>query len=164
MIASPRTWSIDRWLLTLLLCAPLVGVIGVVAAEVVPDGRIANHLVRAEDEGIVDRVERDESLLGTTTDHWSECVAASIGLGDLPDENVYTRAMRYPAYYGCVQMVDKLEVFRDTGTFAARLGVHPLLARLAVISRPGSPSLVSPVHAGSASCCSASPCVGWRRS
>jgi hypothetical protein len=136
MTASPRTWRIDRWLLTLLLCAPLVGLLGVVAAEVVPDGRIANHLVRAEDEGIVDRVERDPSPLGTTTDHYSECVAASIGLGDLRGENVYTRAMRDPAYYGCAQMVDKLEVFRDTGTFALGWTYLRYWHGYAVISRP----------------------------
>jgi hypothetical protein len=113
--ASPRSWSIDRWLVTLLLCAPLLGLLGVLVAEVVPDGRIASHLVQAEAEGILDRVERDPSPLATTTDHYSECVAATVGLGDLPGQDLFTRTMRAPAYYGCEQAVDKLTSFRDSG-------------------------------------------------
>ena len=50
--------SVERRLLCLVLCAPLLGVVGVLLAELVPDGRIAYHLLRGEQADVVTPVER----------------------------------------------------------------------------------------------------------
>jgi hypothetical protein len=107
-------WSRQRWLLTLLVSAPLLGLFGVVGAELVPDGRIAAHLVEALDRGELDARDRTISMLGTTADHYAECTAVTIGLGD-PTGNIVRRALFSPAAFGCVPAVDELSEFAATG-------------------------------------------------
>ncbi len=108
--------TLERRLLLLLLVAPLLGLIGVTAAEVVPDGRIGYHLIRAETAGVLSDVERSPSPLGTTIDHYSECVALGIGLGDEPGQNLLSSALTSPAYSGCIRLTAALDRLETTGT------------------------------------------------
>jgi hypothetical protein len=82
-----------RRLLVLVLCAPLLGFIGVVAAETVPDTRIAHHLLDAERAGIIGVSDPGPTPLGTTAARYSECTAFSVGLGDPRGENFVSAAM-----------------------------------------------------------------------
>ena len=87
-------------------CDPAAGgtvarAVGVVAAELVPDGRIGYHLIRAEAGRCFGPIERPSSPLGTTADRFSECVALSIGLGDPPGQNTLKTALSSPSYGGC---------------------------------------------------------------
>jgi hypothetical protein len=100
--------------LTLALAAPLIGLLGVVAAEVVPDGRIAFHVADAMQRGEITAEDRTVSLLGTTADHYAECVAVMIGLGD-PPGNLVKRALYSATAYGCVGSMAELERFVATG-------------------------------------------------
>ena len=43
----------EGWIAGALLCAPFVGLLCVIAAELVPDERIANQLLDAEESGVV---------------------------------------------------------------------------------------------------------------
>ena len=103
-------------MLLLLLCAPLLGLIGVIAAEAVPDGRIANHLLDAERAGILaTEVGRATSPLDTTVQTPAECGALSIGLGAHPGDDHVTTAIVSPAYRSCPSLHRGLEEFEATG-------------------------------------------------
>jgi hypothetical protein len=102
------------WLLALALAAPLLGLVGVVAAEVVPDGRIAAHVTSAMQRGEIGAENRPMSLLGVPADHFAECVAVLIGLGD-PPGNLVKRALYSATAFGCVGSMEELERFAATG-------------------------------------------------
>src|SRR5215207_10520361 len=80
----------ERRLMALLLCAPLLGLLGVVAAEAVPDRRIADHLVDGQQSGVfTGHPGQGTTPLGMPTrmQVYVECRAFSVGLGDQPDWN-----------------------------------------------------------------------------
>lgn len=129
------TWDRRRWLLTLLLGAPLLGLVGVVAAEFVPDGRIASHLVTALDRRELTADDRTPSMLGTTADHYAECAAVTVGLGD-HDGTVLRRALFSPAAFGCVPAVDLLSEFAATGILPPRPDYMRYWHGYAVFTRP----------------------------
>ena len=120
----------------LLLLAPLLGLVGVVAAELVPDGRIGYHVLRAQRAGLIDTGEHTPSPLGTTTDHFSECVAITIGLGDRPGDSVVTSALRSPSYVGCEQAAEHLEELDRTDALPAGRSYLRYWHGYAVVSRP----------------------------
>jgi hypothetical protein len=128
-------WDRRRWLLTLVLVAPLLGLVGVTAAELVPDGRIASHLVAALDRGELTPEDRTTSMLGTTADHYAECAAVTVGLGD-DDGTVLRRALFSPAAYGCVPAVGMLAEFAATGVLPPRPDYMRYWHGYAVFTRP----------------------------
>lgn len=120
----------------LLLVAPLLGFVGVVVAELVPDGRIGYHLLRAERADLIDTGERTPSPLGTTTDHFSECIAITIGLGDRPGEHVVSSALRSPSYVGCAETVEQLEALDRSDTLGPGRSYLRYWHGYAVLTRP----------------------------
>jgi hypothetical protein len=128
-------WSRRGWLLAAALGAPVLGLIGVTVAEVVPDGRIAAHLVAARQRGEIDEVDREVSLLGTTADHYAECVAVMIGLGDQPG-NLVRRALYSASSYGCVPSMAELDNFAATGELRPSSDYMRYWHGYAVITRP----------------------------
>ena len=96
--------SAERRLFVLLLCAPLLGFIGIMAAEAVPDTRIADHLLDGERGGIIGPSDPGPTPLGTTAAFYSECTAFSVGLGDPPGQNRIAAAMLGTAYTGCERL------------------------------------------------------------
>jgi hypothetical protein len=119
-----------------VLVAPLLGLLGVLAAEVVPDGRIGYHLVRARAEGVLEPVERPQSPLGTTVDQFSECVAFGIGLGDPPDSTIWETALASPSYFGCEELTDELDHLVETDTLSPGGTYLRYWHGYAVFSRP----------------------------
>ncbi len=113
--AATSRWSVQRTLLLVLLFAPLLGLAGVVAGELVPDGRIAYNVLRAHREGILGTEERPLTPLATTMDRFTECVAVTVGLGDPRGSNLVESAVLSPAYPGCKQSVARLEALDATG-------------------------------------------------
>jgi hypothetical protein len=113
--ARVRTWSVERRLLALLVLAPLVGLIGVVVAEVVPDGRIAYHLLRADHAGHLGTTQASTSPLGTRRDHWTECNRISTGLGDEEGDGIIASALKNPTYVGCPVLHERLMALEETG-------------------------------------------------
>lgn len=130
------TWSMQRWLLVLVVAAPVLGLLGVVAAEVVPDGRIGYHLLRAEQAGTLDATERGPSSLGTTVDHFSECVALTVGLGDRPADGLVATAMRSQTYIGCEETAAALDELSSTDALPVGSSYLRYWHGAAVIVRP----------------------------
>jgi hypothetical protein len=128
--------SVERRLLCLVLCAPLLGVVGVLLAELVPDGRIAYHLLRGEQADVVTPVERPTTPVGTLADHFTECTALSVGLGEHPDKGFVANAMLSPIYAGCRKLEARLRHLEATDTLAAGTSYLRYWHGYAVLTRP----------------------------
>jgi hypothetical protein len=115
-LARTRLARVERRLLVLLLCAPLLGLIGVILAEAVPDGPIADHLLDGERDGVLASEQGYATTpLDTIVQTPAECGALSIGLGDQSGSNHVTTAVVSPAYRGCPSLARKLGVYETTG-------------------------------------------------
>jgi hypothetical protein len=129
-------WSVERTLLLVLLLAPLLGLVGVVAGEVVPDGRIAYNLLRGHRAGSLGVEERPLTPLETTMDRYTECIAVTVGLGDPAGSSLLESAVVSPAYRGCRRTVARLAQLDATG----ELPEAPLYLRYwhgyTVVTRP----------------------------
>ena len=128
--------KIERRLLVLLLCAPLLGAVGVIAAELVPDGRIADQLVDAQAAGLLISPELARTPLGTIPARYTECTVLSIGLGDRPGANVVANAMLAGAYTGCTHLASALGEYSDTGALEPGFPYLRYWHGYAVITRP----------------------------
>jgi hypothetical protein len=128
--------GVDRRLLYLVLCAPLLGAIGVLLAELVPDGRIGYHLLHAERAGVITPVERPTIALGTLADHFTECTALSVGLGEHPDKGFVANAMLSPTYAGCRALHARLEHLEATDTLGPGKSYLRYWHGYAVVTRP----------------------------
>jgi hypothetical protein len=120
----------------LLVLAPLFGLIGVIVAEIVPDGRIGYHLLRAEQAGHLGPTQASTSPLDTRRDHWTECAMVSIGLGDEGGDSIITSALKSPMYIGCERLDEKLTVLEETGRLEPGTRYHRYWHGYAVITRP----------------------------
>jgi hypothetical protein len=112
-----HSMGLQRRLLVVLLCAPLLGFFGVVAAEAVSNHRIAEHLLDAESAGILGPSITEPSPLGTAPARYTECTSFSLGLGTSTGENMVSAAMLGTAYTGCDRLGAALTEFHVTGAF-----------------------------------------------
>ena len=128
--------GVERRLLFLVLCAPLLGAVGVLLAELVPDGRIGYHLLRAEQAGVITPVERPMTAVGTLADHFTECTALSVGLGEHPDKGFVANAMLSPTYAGCRKLDVRLRHLEATDTLAPGMSYLRYWHGYAVLTRP----------------------------
>jgi hypothetical protein len=126
----------QRRLLVLLLCAPLFGLIGVAAAEIIPDTQIADHLVDAERVGILGPSDQGPTPLGTTPARYSECTAFSVGLGDPAGENLASSAVLGTAYTGCERLLAALAEYEETGELRSGFAYLRYWHGYAVLTRP----------------------------
>ena len=135
-LTSTRPRSVERRLLFLVLVAPLLGLVGVLVAETVPDGRIAYHVLRAEQADIIAPVERPTTPVGTQADHFTECTAFSVGLGDRPGRNIVENAMLSPAYVSCRRLEASLRQLEATDTLVPGTTYLRYWHGYAVLTRP----------------------------
>src|SRR5262245_32459237 len=126
----------ERRLLCLVLCAPLLGAVGVLLAELVPDGRIGYHLLRAEQADVITPVDRPTTAVGTRADRFTECTALSVGLGDHPDKGFVANAMLSPTYAGCRKLQTRLRHLEATDTLAPGPSYLRYWHGYAVLTRP----------------------------
>jgi hypothetical protein len=129
-------WSVERKLLIVLLLAPLLGLAGVVVAELVPDGRIAYNVLRGHRAGVLGIEERPLTPLATTMDRYTECVTVTVGLGDPEGSNFVTSAIVSPAYGGCEQAAAQLEALDVTGELAEASPYLRYWHGYAMVTRP----------------------------
>lgn len=134
--ARVRTWNVERWLLVLLVLAPLIGLIGVVVAEIVPDGRIGYHLLRAEQAGLLGPAAAGRTPLDTRQDLYTECLMVSIGLGDPAGSNIISSALVSPSHIGCARLDEELTTLENTGRLDPGTKYHRYWHGYAVITRP----------------------------
>jgi hypothetical protein len=133
-----RLATIDRWLLMLVLCAPLLGLIGVVAAELVPDERIADQLVDAQTSELIGPDDPSPTPLGTTPARFTECTTFSLGLGDWPRESTVANSVLSPTYIGCTALGAALAEYTETATLRPGYRYLHYWHGYAVFTRPTS--------------------------
>ena len=130
--------STDRRLLVLLLCAPLLGFIGVMAADVVPSDRIADHLVDAESADVLSYTsDSGPTPLGTEASTYTECTAFSLGLADVPGEDVVADALLGTAYTGCERLGAALDEYMENGELPSGYSYLRYWHGYSVLTRPG---------------------------
>ena len=130
--------SSERRLLVVLLCAPLLGFIGVMAAHAVPNSRIADHLIDAGGAGILaDTSELGPTPLGTTAANYTECTAFSLGLADVAGEDVVAHALLGTAYTGCERLGAALDEYVDSGELPSGYSYLRYWHGYSILTRPG---------------------------
>ena len=128
--------GVERRLVILVLCAPLFGAVGVLLAELVPDGRIGYHLLRAEQANVLTPVERPTTEVGTLSDHFTECTALSVGLGEHSDKGFVANALLSPTYAGCRRLEARLRHLEATDILTPGQSYLRYWHGYAVVTRP----------------------------
>ena len=130
--------SAERRLLILLLCAPLLGFIGVMAADAVPSARIADHLIDAERAGILTETsDPGPTPLGTTAALYTECTVFSLGLADVPGEDFVANALLGTAYTGCQRLGAALDSYAENGELPSGYSYLRYWHGYSILTRPG---------------------------
>jgi len=133
-----KALSAERRLLILLLCAPLLGFIGVMAAYAVPNARIADHLIDAEGAGILSYASHPgPTPLGTEAAHYTECTTFSLGLADVPGEDFVANALLGTTYTGCERLGAALDEYGASGELPSGYSYLRYWHGYSVITRPG---------------------------
>jgi len=97
-----------RWVLLATLL-PVLGLIGMVLADSVPDRLVMDQLVEATRNGNLDAEPYGVGMLGGGTDEFSECKRITIGLGDRPGTNPVESAVLSPTLGACPTAIPKIE-------------------------------------------------------
>ena len=122
----------------MLLCAPLLGFIGVMAAYAVPDARIADHLIDAEHAGILtDTSHPGPTPLGTTAARYTECTAFSLGLAGVSGEGFVAHALLGTAYTGCERLGAALDEYGEDGELPSGYSYVRYWHGYSILTRPG---------------------------
>ena len=130
--------SAERRLLIVLLCAPLLGFIGVIAADLVPSTRIADHLIDAERAGILSYAsDSGPTALGTEASTYTECTVFSLGLADVPGEDFVANAMLGTAYTGCQRLGAALNEYAANGELPSGYSYLRYWHGYSILTRPG---------------------------
>lgn len=95
----------------LLVVFVLVGIAGLVFAELVPDRWVIDALEEAENTGSIDAEQRPFDNAGTQIDEFSECVALSVGLGETADQGLLETVALAPHLGPCTRLVDHLNPY-----------------------------------------------------
>ena len=96
----------------LLIGIPLVGLLLVVLADLVPDRLIVDQLVVALRNGGLPREDYGTGWTGHRVDQFTDCLGLTIGLGDLPGTNVLSSAIESPTLGKCTSAVPRLEGYQ----------------------------------------------------
>ncbi len=102
------------------LCLLFVGLqvvflVGVLAAEAIPDRRVADELATAVADGRLNEVPASQRGAGNGLDDFTDCVVLTMGLGDATDSNPAETAITSPTLWRCELAVPALEQYRVSG-------------------------------------------------
>ncbi len=92
----------------LLIIAPIVLSALVIAADLLPDDRVADALIAAEDSGPMNGENRTLTWLDTPSDRWTECTTLTMGLSDGPAEALHSRT-----YGPCSNAAQELQAYAN---------------------------------------------------
>lgn len=130
--------SVERRLLILLLCAPFLGLVGVMAAYAVPNTRIADHLIDAGHAGVLtDKSHPGPTPLGTEAARYTECTTFSLGLAPVSGERFVAHALLGTAYTGCERLGAALDAYSETGEFRSGYSYLRYWHGYSILTRPG---------------------------
>ena len=90
------------------ILAPLVGLVLMVVADNVPDRMVMEHLFDATVDGSLDAGDYGSGLAGRRVDHFTECIAITVGVGDPAGVNSLESAIVTPTLGKCSEAVPKI--------------------------------------------------------
>ncbi len=111
--ALGRQLSGMRSIAAVAIAAPILGLIGVLVASFVPDGRIIDALTEAIATGQLTRANFGPATTGPTVDYLTDCIGITMGLGDSADASRLTNAVRSPTLGNCERSVKSLAEYRQ---------------------------------------------------
>ncbi|MEM9464793.1 MAG: hypothetical protein AAGA90_05450 [Actinomycetota bacterium] len=103
--------------LALVVCT-LIGVGGLIFAELVPDIWVVDALEAAEGRGEITAEERPLDNAGIQVDEATECTTLSVGLGETAGQNIFDTTALAPNLGSCWRLVGNLNPY-DGATAAA---------------------------------------------
>jgi hypothetical protein len=103
-----RGRSLPVLLVLTLLGLPLVGLVGVVAADLVPDRLVMDQLFEATERDALTIDNYPPGWSARQIDRFSECKRITIGLGDPEGVNPLESAIRSPTLGSCASAVPKI--------------------------------------------------------
>ena len=95
-------------LIAVAVIAPVVAMLLVFAADLVPDQRIVDQLNGAIDDSTFSGSDYGPALSGKQIDFFTDCIGITIGLGDLPQHSRWTSSIRNPTLASCSTAVPLL--------------------------------------------------------
>ena len=98
--------------MVVLAGVPFVGLVLVLLASFVPDRWVLDSLLGAIDQGQLTSAQYGPGTTGGSMDYFTDCIGATVGLGDRPGASAWTNAVRSPTLGSCVPTVDHLERYR----------------------------------------------------
>ena len=98
----------------------LLGVGGLIFAELVPDRWVIDALEDAERNGGLDATERSIDAAGTQVDEFTDCITLSVGLGETADQGLLETVALAPHLGPCSRLVDHLNPYDGARAAAAR--------------------------------------------
>jgi hypothetical protein len=97
------------WLAGAALAMPIVALLLVVIADLVPDRWVMDHLFEATMSGALDTESYDRGYAGGLVDGFSECKRITVGLGDPVGRSTLESAVMSPTLGACDVAVPKIE-------------------------------------------------------
>lgn len=89
----------------------LLGIGGLIAAELVPDIWVVEALERAEARGEITAEERPLDNAGATVDEATECTTLSIGLGEVAGQSIFETTALAPNLGPCWRLIGNLNPY-----------------------------------------------------
>lgn len=91
-----------------LIALPLLGLAGMVAADLVPDRLVMDRLFAATESKVIVEDNYPPGFSGGKVDRHSECKRMTVGLGDPPGVGTIESAIRSPTLGSCTSAVPKI--------------------------------------------------------
>ncbi len=95
----------------LMAILPVVGLLLVVVADLVPTQQVVDHLVEGVESGELTANQYHQSAFGNQVDEFTDCVAVTIGLGNRPGVNPVESAIRSPTLGSCATTTNNLQSY-----------------------------------------------------
>jgi hypothetical protein len=99
-----------RTVVALVLCT-LIGVGGLIFAELVPDIWVVEALETAVSRGEITAEERPQDNAGATVDQATECTTLSIGLAETPGQSIFNTTALAPNLGPCWRLIANLHPY-----------------------------------------------------
>lgn len=100
----------------ILVVASVLGVMGLAQGEAIPDRRVAEQLQSAVNDGLVTATAQEPTRHGNISDHFTECIALSVGLGEESDAGLFETLAENPHLGPCDRLVPAMHAFEASGS------------------------------------------------
>ena len=128
----------DRLLRVAILMAalPAMGLLLVVVADLVPSKPIVDHLVEDQSSGRLTAEQYRQSPYGNQIDEFTECIGATMGLGNPVGTNPLESAIRSPTLGNCESTTERIDTYLAGDGLERSYDYYRYWHGYAVISRP----------------------------